>query len=76
MLSQFQKQFIRSLVVRDDFGHFCLAEAGDTADQQIEFQEQNMTRPGPIVVLVCAPNLQAHRVGQRRVISSHFPNSA
>jgi predicted Fe-S protein YdhL (DUF1289 family) len=71
MLSQFQKQFIRTIAAQPDFSHFCLGW-GKTADEFIEWLEEDSTK-GPLVLAACAPDFQVHRVGQKRVLQSVHP---
>jgi predicted Fe-S protein YdhL (DUF1289 family) len=71
MLTQFQKQFIRTLAAQPQFSHFCLGRS-KTVDEFIEWLEEDSAK-GPLVLAACAPDFQVHRVGRQRVLQSVYP---
>jgi hypothetical protein len=71
MLSQFQKQFIRTVAQSQYFGHFPLA-GGRTVDEFIDYLDDDAAQ-GPIVLVVFAPDLRVHRVGRWCVLQSVYP---
>jgi hypothetical protein len=71
MLSQFQKQFIRTVAQSQYFGHFPLAR-GRSVDEFIAWLDDD-SATGPLVLVAFAPDLQVHRIGANRVLQSVYP---
>jgi hypothetical protein len=71
MLTQFQKQFIRTVAQVPGFSHFPLAR-GKSVDEFIEWLDDD-SASGPLVLAAFAPDFQVHRVGQKRVLQSVYP---
>jgi hypothetical protein len=66
MLTQFQKQYIRTVAQLPNFSHFPLA-LGLSVDEFIDYLDDD-TVQGPLVLAACAPDFQVHRVGVERVL--------
>jgi hypothetical protein len=71
MLTQFQKQFVRTVAQSPDFSHFPLAQ-GRSVDDFVQWLDQDPAQ-GPLVLAVFAPDFQVHRVGATRVLQSVYP---